>query len=115
MLLSILIGVQAKDRKKARWFEVDFKEVTQRKAAIIAANAPLHEELGPGAKESIHPGNFDAVHWCIAASVLLWSLWSLHSDAAKHLCSFTDHLTLPFPFMSRRGQDSDGSSYRAAS
>ncbi|KAK9914942.1 hypothetical protein WJX75_002652 [Coccomyxa subellipsoidea] len=53
---TTFFNVEAKDRKKARWFEVDFKEVTQRKAAIIAANAPLHEELGPGAKESIHPG-----------------------------------------------------------
>ncbi|EIE22490.1 leucine carboxyl methyltransferase family protein [Coccomyxa subellipsoidea C-169] len=36
--------------------EVDFKEVTQKKAAIIAGNAALHEQLGPDAKEKIHPG-----------------------------------------------------------
>ncbi len=36
---------------------MDFKEVTQRKAAIIAANAPLHEQLGLNAKEKIQPGD----------------------------------------------------------
>ena len=49
--------LQAEGRNRARWFEVDFKEVTQRKAAIIAANAPLYEQLGPNAKEKIHPGD----------------------------------------------------------
>ncbi|BDA43511.1 tRNA wybutosine-synthesizing protein 4 [Coccomyxa sp. Obi] len=53
---TTFFNIEAEGRNRARWFEVDFKEVTQRKAAIIAANAPLHEQLGPNAKEKIHPG-----------------------------------------------------------
>lgn len=48
--------MQAEGRNRARWFEVDFKEVTQRKAAIIAANEDLYERLGPDVREHVHPG-----------------------------------------------------------
>ena len=48
--------MQAPGPNGVRWFELDFREVTRRKAAIIAGNEPLRKLLGPEAGQSIQPG-----------------------------------------------------------
>ncbi len=75
--------LQGEDRRKARWFEVDFKEVTQKKAAIIAGNAALHEQLGPDAKDRIHPGTLNNCSEDVAVYVASWSLL----DGNQQQCS----------------------------
>ncbi len=49
-------SMQAPGPSGVRWFEMDFKEVTRRKAAIIAASEPLRKLLGPQDRHRIHPG-----------------------------------------------------------
>ena len=49
-------SVQAPGPNGVRWFEVDFPEVTRRKAAIIAGNEPLRKLLGPVESQNIHLG-----------------------------------------------------------
>ncbi|CAL5221350.1 g3526 [Coccomyxa viridis] len=46
-------NLQAPGPNGVRWFEVDFAEVTKRKAAIIAGNEPLRKLLGPAESQSI--------------------------------------------------------------
>ena len=48
--------MQAPGPNGVRWFELDFSEVTQRKAAIIAGNEPLRKLLGPAEGQSIELG-----------------------------------------------------------
>ncbi len=48
--------MQAPGPNGVRWFEVDFAEVTKRKAAIIAGNESLRKLLGPAESQSIQPG-----------------------------------------------------------
>ena len=49
-------SMQAPGPNGVRWFELDFKEVTQRKAAIVAASEPLRKLLGPQDQYCIDSG-----------------------------------------------------------
>lgn len=48
--------MQAPGQNGICWFELDFKEVTQRKAAIIAGHEPLRKLLGPEDQQTIQLG-----------------------------------------------------------
>ena len=50
--------MQAPGQNGIRWFELDFKEVTQRKAAILAGHEPLRKLLGPEDQQTIQLGEF---------------------------------------------------------
>lgn len=47
---------QAQGRDAVRWFEVDFREVTQRKAAIIQSTPALCQTLGSDPQKCINAG-----------------------------------------------------------
>ena len=48
--------MQAPGQNGIHWFELDYKEVTQRKAAIVAGHEPLRKVLGPENQQIIQPG-----------------------------------------------------------
>ena len=49
-------GVQAQGLAPARFYDIDFREVTQRKAASLAAVPDLRDRLGAGAAVSAEAG-----------------------------------------------------------
>ena len=49
-------GAQAQGLAPARFYELDFREVTQRKAATLAAVPDLRDRLGAGAAVSAEAG-----------------------------------------------------------
>ena len=54
--VSSSAAVQAQGLAPARYFEVDFKAVNQRKAATIATVSDLLDRLGPGAEVCAEAG-----------------------------------------------------------